>query len=242
MSMKAMLLAAGRGTRMQPLTNHTPKPLLKVGGKPLIVWHLERLAKAGFTDIIINHAWLGDQIESCLGRGNKWGLNIAYSPETTALETAGGIAQALPMLGSDPFLVINADVWCDWNPSQSLLEQQRLAASPNLLAWLLLVDNPTFHPNGDFYLDPQGWVSDQQSSDNQPIYQPMPRLTFSGIGIYKPQLFQSLVSGQPTKLAPLLRQAMQHQQVIGNRHVTQWVDVGTPERLAHLNQGIFTAS
>lgn len=223
--MKAMLLAAGRGTRMQPLTDRTPKPLLKVGGKALIVWHLERLAAAGFKEIVINHAWLGEQIEQMIGHGSKWGLNIQYSPETTALETAGGIAKALPLLGNQPFLVMNADVWCDWQPVNALVPFKRLQDNANLQAWLLLVDNPVFHPAGDFHLNASGFVDDDHSA----------RLTFSGVGIYSPSLFQSLTLNEPNKLAPLLRAAMLKQQVIGEKYLGKWVDVGTPERLNTLN-------
>jgi len=244
--MKVMLLAAGRGTRMRPLTDHTPKPLLKVGGKPLIVWHLEHLASAGFKDIVINHAWLGAQIESYLGNGMQWGLNIEYSAETTALETAGGIAQALPHIGNEPFLVMNADVWCDWHPAQAFIVQNQLEGNPALLAWLLLVDNPPFHPNGDFYLQINGTVQDENAENkgsnegaDPGLDRRASRLTFSGIGIYKPRLFESTERNQPAKLAPLLKQAMKRQGVMGEKHITQWVDVGTPERLAQLNQLIF---
>jgi MurNAc alpha-1-phosphate uridylyltransferase len=223
-----MLLAAGRGTRMKPLTDHTPKPLLKVGGKALIVWHLERLATAGFKNVVINHAWLGAQIQAYLGHGDQWGLNIEYSAETLALETAGGIAKALPKLGDQPFLVMNADVWCDWHPTHAFTVQNHLKEQPELLTWLLLVDNPSFHPNGDFCLQSNGMVEAEKIG--------APRLTFSGIGIYKPSLFESLEPNQPAKLALLLKQAMEQQRVIGEKHQTHWVDVGTPERLADLDQ------
>ncbi len=231
--MNVMLLAAGRGTRMKPLTDHTPKPLLKVGGKPLIVWHLERLATAGFKKVVINHAWLGAQIEAYLGHGDPWGLNIEYSAETLALETAGGIAKALPILGDDPFLVMNADVWCDWHPTHAFTVQKHLKEQPELLTWLLLVDNPPFHPNGDFCLQSNGMVEAEKKG--------LPRLTFSGIGIYKPSLFESLEPDQPAKLAPLLKQAMKQQRVVGEKHLSHWVDVGTPERLANLDQILFKA-
>jgi MurNAc alpha-1-phosphate uridylyltransferase len=231
--MNVMLLAAGRGTRMKPLTDHIPKPLLKVGGKPLIVWHLERLATSGFKNVVINHAWLGAQIESYLGHGDQWGLNIEYSAETLALETAGGITKALPHLGAEPFLVMNADVWCDWHPAHAFAIQKHLQNHPTLLTWLLLVDNPPFHPNGDFYLQTTGIVEAEKEG--------APRLTFSGIGIYKPFLFESLEPNQPAKLAPLLKRAMKQQHVIGEKHATQWVDVGTPERLAHLDQILLNA-
>ena len=143
--MKAMILAAGRGERMRPLTDHTPKPLLKVGGKPLIVWHLERLAKAGFKEVVINHAHLGEQIEQALGDGSQWGLDIQYSPEKIALETAGGIANALPLLGSSPFLVVNGDTFTEINFADLTNVLQA-----NHHAHLVLVNNPPQHPNGDF--------------------------------------------------------------------------------------------
>ncbi|OZI77743.1 N-acetylmuramate alpha-1-phosphate uridylyltransferase MurU [Bordetella genomosp. 12] len=221
--MRAMILAAGRGERMRPLTDHTPKPLLPVAGKPLIVWHLERLAAAGFTDVVINHAWLGSQIEAALGDGRAYGLKLHYSPEAPALETAGGIARALPLLGDGPFLVVNGDIWCDWDPAQA----RPLAAQvPARGAWLLLVDNPPQHPAGDFVLE----------ADGQTHAGPGPRLTFSGIGIYDPAMFQGLPPGVPAPLAPLLRAAMAEGRVRGQRHPGHWIDVGTPERLAALEQ------
>ncbi len=223
--MRAMILAAGRGERMRPLTDHTPKPLLSVAGKPLIVWHLERLAAAGFTEVVINHAWLGAQIEAALGDGSAYGLRLRYSPESPALETAGGIAQALPLLGEGPFLVINGDVWCDWDPAQA---HARAAGLPAGGAWLLLVDNPSQHPQGDFRLHADGRVGEADSE----------RLTFSGIGIYDPELFAALPAGSPAPLAPLLRQAMAQGRVRGARHTGRWTDVGTPERLAALAQSL----
>lgn len=149
--MRAMILAAGRGERMRPLTDTTPKPLLPVGGQPLIVWHIKRLAAAGFRDIIINHAWLGEKIESALGSGKKFGVRLSYSSEPTPLETAGGIARALPFFQNRPFLVINGDVWCDWNPAQACAVSAAMAKH-NALAWLLLVNNPAHNPEGDFVL------------------------------------------------------------------------------------------
>lgn len=233
MSMKAMILAAGRGERMRPLTDSLPKPLLSVGGKPLIVWHLERLAAAGFQDIIINHAWLGQKIEAVLADGSRWGLRIHYSPEAPGgLETAGGIATALPLLGSDPFLVINGDIWCDWNPAHApALAQQILEQKAN--AWLLLADNPAHHANGDFWL---------AATDNAvaPVSDTGPasitRYTFTGIGIYQPRLFSQTQAHTRAALAPLLRAAMRAGQVIGQRHTGRWIDVGTPQRLEDLNQ------
>jgi MurNAc alpha-1-phosphate uridylyltransferase len=221
--MRAMILAAGRGERMRPLTDQLPKPLLPVAGKPLIVWHLERLAAAGITDIVINHAWLGKRIEQALGDGSAFNVRIRYSPEPVALETAGGIATAGPLLGADPFLVINGDIWCDWNPlaAHAISEQLRQTKQ---LAWLLLVDNPEHHPQGDFVRRSDGHLSDQVGE----------RKTFSGIGVYQPALFANTTVGQPAKLAPLLRAAMAENKIIGDLHETFWLDVGTPERLAAL--------
>jgi len=221
--MRAMILAAGRGERMRPLTDHCPKPLLPAADKPLIVYHLERLAAAGFKDIVINHAHLGEQLLAALGNGAQWGLSITWSPEPVgALETAGGICQALPHLdaGNDaPFLVINGDIYCDW-PIQSIhLAQQDLAH-------LVLVDNPLQHPTGDFVLQGQR-VSDKTAA--------MPTLTFAGIGFYRPSLFKKLTAGEPAKLAPLLRAAMAEHRVSGEHHQGRWEDVGTPERLAALD-------
>jgi MurNAc alpha-1-phosphate uridylyltransferase len=212
-----MILAAGRGERMRPITDHTPKPLLPVAGKPLIVWHLERLARAGFRDIVINHAHLGDQIEALLGDGDAWGLRIQYSAEPQgALETAGGIANALPLLGDAPFLVVNGDIFCDWDFRQARINDQ--------LAHLVLIDNPPHNPKGDFSLA-EGKVGAGETA----------KLTFSGIGIYRPELFAGIARGQPAKLAPLLRTAIDAGQITGEHHSGRWVDVGTPERLAALD-------
>ena len=221
--MKAMILAAGRGERMRPLTDHTPKPLLPVAGKPLIVWHIERLARAGFRELVINHAHLGDQIEALLGSGDAWGLRIDYSPEPPgALETAGGIANALPLLGNDPFLVVNGDIFCDWDFARAhdILATERLAH-------LVLIDNPPHHPVGDFTLA-AGTVG-LGATD---------RLTFSGIGVYHPALFAGISRGTPAKLAPLLRTAIDAGKIGGERHAGRWVDVGTPERLAALDAAL----
>ena len=218
--MRAMILAAGRGERMRPLTDHTPKPLLPVGGKPLIVWHIERLAAAGFRELVINHAHLGQQIEQALGSGERWGVQIRYSPEVVALETAGGIAQAMPLLGEAPFLVVNGDVYAD-------IDFADLHLAADDLAHLVMVDNPPQHAGGDFALM-QGRVCEQGE----------PMLTFSGVGIYHPRLFQSVVAGQAAKLAPLLRAAMQQQQVSGQHHTGVWHDIGTPERLQQLDAAL----
>jgi N-acetyl-alpha-D-muramate 1-phosphate uridylyltransferase len=222
---RAMILAAGRGERMRPLTDHTPKPLLPVGGKPLIVWHIERLRGAGFTELVINHAHLGHRLEEALGDGAALGVRIAWSPEAAALETAGGIRHALPLLGGAPFVVVNGDVFCDADFTALRSAAQDLEAD-GPLAHLLLVDNPEHHPEGDFRLDPDGLVH----ADGQP------RLTFSGLGAYHPALFADLADNTPAKLAPLLREAMNAGQVGGRHHTGHWIDVGTPQRLAELDR------
>ena len=222
--MKAFILAAGRGERMRPLTDTTPKPLLHAGGKPLIVWHLERLAASGFRDVVINHAHLGAQIEAALGDGRQFGLAIRYSPEPPgALETAGGIAHALPLLGSESFLVINGDVWCDW-------DFRRAHALAGRLAHLVFVANPPQHAGGDFCLD--GETVHYASSGIGPT------LTYAGTGVFSPEFFASVPAGAVMKMRPLLDAAIAHGKVSGERHTGYWVDVGTPERLAELDQEI----
>lgn len=218
--MRAMILAAGRGERMRPLTDTLPKPLIPVAGKPLIQWHIEKLAAAGIREIVINHAWLGAHIEQTLQDGRQWGVDIHYSAETVALETAGGIATALPLLGTEPFLVMNGDIWCDWNPLQAFQIGTHLTQSTQQ-AWLLLVPNPDHHPKGDFGLTANGWVTEDTA----------PKYTFSGIGVYKPSLFTHIPTHQPAKLAPLLREAIARKNISGQLHQGAWVDVGTPERL-----------
>ena len=218
--MKAMILAAGRGERMRPLTDHTPKPLLKVGGKPLIIWHLERLAKAGFKDIVINHAHLGEQIEAALGNGATWGLSIKYSPEKTALETAGGIASALSLLGDKPFLVVNGDTFIE-------IDFAFLHLKINMMAHLVLIDNPPQHLQGDFAID-AGML---KNSGKQ-------MLTFSGVGVYHPDLFADIVSGEPAKLAPLLRKAIDNNAATAQYYQGVWHDIGTPERLKNLDESL----
>jgi MurNAc alpha-1-phosphate uridylyltransferase len=229
--MHAMILAAGRGERMRPLTDYCPKPLLPAADKPLIVYHLERLAAAGFRNIVINHAHLGEQLVAALGNGSLWGLSITWSPEAGgALETAGGIRQALSQLDTgndDPFLVMNGDIYCDWHIKSPLLAE-------NDLAHLVLVDNPIQHPSGDFILT-EGRVRDKISTD-------LPALTFAGIGFYRPSLFKELSLGAPAKLAPLLRHAMAINRVSGEYHQGRWEDVGTPERLALLDQELRTGT
>ncbi|MDM8569703.1 nucleotidyltransferase family protein [Thiotrichales bacterium HSG1] len=210
--MKVMILAAGRGERMRPLTDKIPKPLLQVKGKCLIEHHIERLVTSGFNEIVINHAYLGEQIEQTLGNGRRYGAKIVYSPEAIALETGGGIFQALPLLGDSPFLVVNSDIWCDY-PFANL-------TTLNIkLAHLVLIDNPTHNPDGDFHLTQQ-----QVHQTGNPC------LTFSGIGVYHPDLFTNCLKGR-FSLVPLLTQAMQIDQVTGEHYHGQWMDVGTPERL-----------
>ena len=214
-----MILAAGRGERMRPLTDHTPKPLLTVGGKALIVWHLQRLAAAGFKEVVINHAHLGQQIETQLGNGSCWGLSIAYSAEGTALETAGGIAKALPLLGEQPFLVINGDIFTDID-----FAKLRHALADDKLAHLLLVDNPPQHADGDFALAHQ-----EVSLSGER------KLTFSGVAVYRPQIFADIAPATPVKLAPMLQTMISRGQVSGEHHRGIWHDIGTPERLNALD-------
>lgn len=223
--MRVMILAAGRGERMRPLTDTCPKPLLPVAGKPLLVWHIERLANAGFTDIVINHAHLGHLIVEQLGNGARWGVKLLYSPENPALETAGGIRQALPLLGPDPFLVINGDIFCDWPIEQAYTVAQQLHAGQ--LAHLLMVPNPPQHSGGDFLFHENRLWRDTATGV---------RLTFAGIGIYQPLLFERLIAGQSAKLAPLLRAAIETASVSAQLHNGFWLDVGTPQRLAQLEQ------
>lgn len=217
--MKAMILAAGKGERMRPLTLHTPKPLVPAAGKPLIEYHLEALARADITDVVINHAWLGQQIEDHLGDGSRFGLNIRYSPEGEPLETGGGIFKALPLLGDDPFLLVNGDIWTDY-------DFRSLNAPLPGLAHLVLVDNPGHHGRGDFRLQ-DGQVVD---GDDNPG-----TLTFSGISVLDPALFDGCQAGA-FKLAPLLRKAMAEGQVSGEHFSGRWVDVGTLERLADVER------
>jgi len=229
-----MLLAAGRGERMRPLTDHTPKPLLEVAGKPLIVWHIENLVRAGITELVINHAHLGAQIEKTLGDGSVFGAHIQYSAEGKALETAGGIAYALHLLGKEPFAVINSDIFCDYDFRQLSHRAAALANSDDM-AHLVLVNNPPQHPNGDFGLD-ENRVLTLPSSPS-----PLPgSLTFSGIGIYRPSLFDGITRGSIAPLAPLLRAQIAPGKVSGEHYQGLWVDVGTPQRLAELDRQLRT--
>ncbi len=228
----AMILAAGKGERMRPLTDHTPKPLLPVGGKPLILWHLEKLAKAGFGRIVINHAHLGDQIEEILGNGEAFGVELRYSREGEPLETAGGIATALSLIEGEIFPVVNADVFCDYDFGRFAGIMARMQGETTL-AHLVLVDNPPHHPDGDFVLE-AGKVMDEVSH----LTPHASRLTFSGIGIYRRELFASTEPWIKTPLAPLLKQAMQQGRVTGEHFRGRWMDVGTPERLKELDREI----
>ena len=228
--MKALVFAAGKGERMRPLTEHTPKPLLCVRGKPLIEWHLEKLAAMGVHDVVVNTSWLAAAFEPALGDGRRWGLRLHYSHEgQEPLETGGGMLHALARLGDAPFLAVNGDIWCDHDFS-------KLPREPEGLAHLVLVDNPSHHPEGDFALDGQGLV--HAAGD--------PQLTFSGIGVYRPALlanWRGIIGNTPGtecqpprfKLAPLLRAAMRAEAVTGEHHRGAWTDVGTPARLAELD-------
>jgi N-acetyl-alpha-D-muramate 1-phosphate uridylyltransferase len=225
----ALIFAAGLGERMRPLTDRTPKPLLPVGGKPLIVWHLEKLAAAGVHYVVINTSHLAEQFPDTLGDGSRWGLRIRYAYEgPTPLETGGGMLNALPLLGSAPFIAVNGDIWCD-------VDFAALPSEPAGLAHMLLVDNPPQHPHGDFALDAHGTVHDDGDA----------RLTFSGMGVYRQELLQGWrevignVAGtdmQPPRfrLTPLLRAAMANDAISGSHYRGAWTDVGTPQRLAQL--------
>ncbi|HEV8694064.1 MAG TPA: nucleotidyltransferase family protein [Lysobacter sp.] len=233
--MKALIFAAGLGERMRPLTNHTPKPLLVAGGKPLIAWHLEKLAAIGIRDVVINTSWLAEQFPATLGDGERWGLRLHYSYEgPTPLETGGGMWHALPLLSNadEPFIAVNGDIWTDYDFA-------RLPSAIDGDAHLVLVDNPPQHPNGDFVLTHDGRLHGDATPDDS-------RLTFAGIGIYRPSLFanwREIIGNAPGvnetpprfKLVPLLRAAMTASRVSGEHHIGRWTDVGTPERLARLD-------
>jgi N-acetyl-alpha-D-muramate 1-phosphate uridylyltransferase len=227
---KALVFAAGRGERMRPLTDHSPKPLLEAGGKPLIAWHLEKLAGCGVRDVVINTSWLAGHFEAALGSGERFGLRIHYRYEgPTPLETGGGMLSALDLLGRDPFLVVSGDIWTD-------ADFRDLPRRPNGLAHLLMVDNPPHHADGDFSLQPGGLLRAQGE----------PRLTYAGVGVYDPGLldgWQDVVDADlrpgaaaAFRLAPLLVHAMSRGLVSGQRHRGLWTDVGTPERLQALRE------
>jgi MurNAc alpha-1-phosphate uridylyltransferase len=214
-----MVLAAGRGERMRPLTDREPKPLLRVGGKRLIEYHLEGLAAAGFRDVVVNTAWLGDQIESVIGDGAKYGVSIVYSHERPdALETGGGILNALPLLGAEPFLIVNGDVWADID-----FAPLRRAPAAGALAHLVLVPNPPHHPRGDFRLE-----------DSRVLEGEGTRYTYSGIGIYRPEMFAGCEPGK-FPLLPLLRRAIGANALTGELHRGRWSDIGTIDRLNALD-------
>ncbi len=219
-----MILAAGLGTRMKPLTDTTPKPLLKVGGLPLIVWHIERLAHDGFKEIVINVAHLGYKIIDALGDGSEWGVKIHYSDEQKegCLESAGGIIKALPLLGDETFLVVNGDIFTDYE----FQEHRKLA--DGILAHLVLIPNPEHNPEGDFALDGNKVVDARQ-------------YTFSGIGYYSPHLFDGVPYGKSSTI-PLLRAAMKEGRVTGELFDGEWLDIGTPERLELLNAQLFNSN
>ncbi len=235
--MRALIFAAGLGERMRPLTDHTPKPLLAVAGRPLIEWHLQRLAALGIGEVVINTSWLAGQFPQQLGDGSRWGLRLHFIDEgTVPLETGGGMLNALPLLGDAPFIAVNGDIWSDFDFA-------RLPAAPAGLAHLVMVDNPDHHPHGDFILGNDGLLRDTGD---------LPRLTFSGIGLYHPAVLQGwqAVIGDAEgsrdtpprfRLAPLLRAAMTDAAVSGQQHHGHWTDVGTPLRLQQLEQRLRAA-
>jgi len=230
--MKAMIFAAGRGERMRPLTDTCPKPLLKVRGRPLIVWQILSLVRAGITEIVINHAHLGQMIEDTLGDGSRYGAKLFYSPETNALETAGGIAQARHLLGEEPFIAVSGDIWCphfDYSELLTVLEDEDPWGNPlphdkRDLAWLYLVKNPPFHPEGDFALNNFAIANEGQ-----------PKLTFANIGVYRPEMFDGIAPGSHAKLGPLLRQYADQGRIGGEIYQDEWVNVGTVRQLEELN-------
>ena len=217
--MKAMILAAGRGERMRPLTDYIPKPLLEVAGKPLIIWHLEKLAKANFEEVIINHAHLGGMIEAYVGDGSRWNLKVTYSREGSPLETAGGIKKALPLIGDQPFLVVNADIYTDFN--FATIKNRNLN---DYKGHLVMVKNPKQHPDGDFFLQ-----------NNQIEREGKERLTFSGIAIYQPKIFEDINIEPVAKLAPILKKLIDAECISGEAYQGLWFDIGTPERLNEVN-------
>jgi MurNAc alpha-1-phosphate uridylyltransferase len=229
--MKALIFAAGLGKRMRPLTNHTPKPLLEVGGRALIVHHLEKLAQCGVRDVVVNTSWLAEQFPAALGDGSRWGLRIVYSYEGgIPLETGGGMLNALPLLGDEPFMLVNGDVWTDYDLAR--------LREPVGVAHLVMVDVPPQATAGDFALDAQGVL--------HPAGEPM--LTYSGVGVFRPQIFanwrdsvedsaKTRASRPRFQLAPILRAQMAYRAVTGEYHAGAWTDVGTPERLRQLQTG-----
>jgi len=216
--MKAMLLAAGRGERLRPITDSMPKPLVRVGGRPLIAWHLTRLARAGVREVVINLSWLGEQLRAALGDGREFGVRIHWSEEgPVPLETGGGIRNALPLLAPGPFLVVSADIWTD-------IDFAHVHLPPEAQAHLVLIENPPHHPRGDFGLD-GGWVVDRDSD----------RLTYANVGLYRPGFFDGFGPGR-FPLLSALRRGIDARQVSGELHRGEWCDVGTPGRLAELEK------
>ncbi|WP_184226026.1 N-acetylmuramate alpha-1-phosphate uridylyltransferase MurU [Paraburkholderia youngii] len=226
---KAMIFAAGRGERMRPLTDACPKPLLQVGGKPLIVWQIERLARAGIRSIVINHAWLGAQLEAALGDGSRWQVELRYSPEHEALETAGGIAQALPLLTDDGtdhvFVAVAGDVYTDYDYAGLHAHAGALQALPEPGMHLVMVPNPPFHPNGDF-----GLVDGVLSLDTQP------RLTFGSFGLYDTRMFRDLPRGTRRALSPYYRATIARGLASGELYEGVWENVGTQAQLEALDR------
>ncbi|WP_250655354.1 N-acetylmuramate alpha-1-phosphate uridylyltransferase MurU [Alkalimarinus coralli] len=236
--MKAMILAAGLGTRMRPLTNHTPKPLLKAAGKPLLQYHIEGLTSSAVDSLVINTSWLGAQISEFINIHPLYKDNVQVIHEDEPLETAGGIINALPLLVSESesfFIVVNGDVWTDFDYQELSDIASRLPDS--VMGHLVMVDNPPQHPDGDFYLHPNGLLTDEAPNDGDPAE----KLTFSGISLLNKALFQGCAPGK-RPLAPLLRKAMAHRQISGHKTDCTWMDIGTPERLAQLNQHILSGS
>lgn len=218
-TVKAMILAAGRGNRLRPLTDSIPKPLVPLCGKPLIEYHIEKLAEAGVEEIVINHAWLGDQIENTLGNGERWGVRIHYSPEPEGgLETAGGIINALSLLGNEPFVVVNGDIYTDMDFAPLIEQACSFSDSSELLAHLVLVPSPEFNAQGDFGLNEESRVQSEGGH------------TFAGLSILHPNLFENM-EVDFIKLAPILREAMQAGKVSGELYEGFWSDIGTHERL-----------
>ncbi|MDR2016390.1 MAG: nucleotidyltransferase family protein [Burkholderiales bacterium] len=225
MKARAMILAAGRGERMRPLTDDTAKPLLLAGGKPLIVWQIEALARAGFREIVINVAWQGAQIEAALGDGEAWQVHLIYSRENPALETAGGVAHALPLLETGPVLIVSADVWSAYDYRTLLPRIEAIRDRENATsAHLVMVPNPSYHSEGDFALDKHGLLRMVGE-----------RLTFGNIGIYHTELFSSIAPDVPQKLTPYYRQWVAQGMVSGECYDGSWFNVGAPEDLAALN-------
>lgn len=234
--MKAMIFAAGRGNRMRPLTDTAPKPLLKVGGRPLIVWHIQNLVRAGITELVINHHYLGQMLEDALGDGSKYGAQISWSPEPAPLETAGGIAYARELLGDEPFVAVSADIYCpqfDYAQAIGVLEDndpwgQPLPVEKRDAAWLFMVNNPPEHPEGDFAVNAFSLANEGEQ-----------RYTYSGIGVFRPEMFAHIAPGECVKLVTILREHAARGTLGGDIYRGPWRDIGTPERLEQINAAFF---